>query len=176
MSSQVQLHNLFPQAAREGEPVWSLLVESVTPCEGGLEVVLRGRGVTAEAVQAAQAAACRAYGTAGIHLSMTWEEEPEPERRFAQAVEDREPELTLSPAETAQAEEILRQTFSQKHPSAAPCLREAEITLEGGSDPSPPRGAVASHPAGAASPGYGGGGRGSPGPAYAPGFGRARRW
>ena len=132
MSSQVQLHNLFPQAAREGEPVWSLLVESVTPCEGGLEVVLRGRGVTAEAVQAAQTAACRAYGTAGIHLSMTWEEEPEPERRFAQAVEDREPELTLSPAEAAQAAEILRQTFSQKHPSAAPCLREAEITLEGG--------------------------------------------
>ena len=69
MSSQVQLPNLFPQAAREGEPVWSLLVESVTPCEGGLEVVLRGRGVTEEAVQAAQAVACRAYGTSASSTS-----------------------------------------------------------------------------------------------------------
>ncbi len=39
---------------------------------------------------------------------------------------------TYSESEQDQIADILRQAFSQKHPSAAPCVRDAHITLDGG--------------------------------------------
>lgn len=112
-----RLCDLFPNAAGK-EPVWECAVIGVTPAEAGLVVRLKsGRPVPAARLEEARLAICRSYGVAGVELLLEALEEAEA------------PECPVTEAPGQPSEEALRELFSRKYPSAAPCLREADFLL-----------------------------------------------
>ena len=119
-----RLRDLFPNAAG-GEPVWECSVAGVVPEGSGLTVRLEsGAPVPAGQLEQAEAAVCRAYGVAGIRLLL--EAAIEAQESVAEAAEEALPPGDAQPFDLG---DDLRERFSQKYPSAAPCLREAAFVL-----------------------------------------------
>ncbi len=119
-----RLRDLFPNAAGSGA-VWECAVTGVTPEENGLAVQLQSAlPVVSSQLEEARVAVCRAYGVAGVRLLLDAPEEvPE---TAAEAAEEAIPAPEGQPFDKADA---LREYFSKKYPSAAPCLREAAFLL-----------------------------------------------
>ena len=152
MNKQAKLKDIFAAVPHRDGPVWEMPVESVTPEDSGLTVTLApGAPVSAEVLRSAEAAVCRAYGVARVRLrAADPAEAPEEDEPPFLADGDAPPEPVVrtmpagdgpfdtpavaeqrEPSEQERILSILRQVFSQKHPSAAPCLREAELSLSG---------------------------------------------
>ena len=145
-----RLRDLFPNAAAQ-TAVWDCAVAGVSPDGTGLTVQLESsRPVPSVQLEEARVAICRAYGVAGVHLLLEAPEEmPE---SAVEMLESRHPaEIAPPPAEVehdccvqqdcceaevpekvqqpCRQDDALRAHFSQKYPSAAPCLREASFSL-----------------------------------------------
>lgn len=145
-----RLRDLFPNAAAQ-TAVWDCAVAGVSPDGTGLTVQLESsRPLPSVQLEEARVAICRAYGVAGVHLLLEAPEEmPE---SAVEVLESRHPaEIVPPPAEAepdccvqqdgseteaseeesqpCRQDDALRVHFSQKYPSAAPCLREASFSL-----------------------------------------------
>ena len=150
MSERAKLKDIFSAVPDLSDPVWETPVDSVSPEDGGLSVTLApGARVSAEALSAAEAAVCRAYGVARVRLRtaapvekdeeeappfFTDDDAPPEGQAFADSDEPSDVSAADETEDTgrdAQILSVLRQVFSKKHPSAAPCLREAELSLSG---------------------------------------------
>ena len=119
-----RLRDLFPNAAGSGA-VWECAVTGVTPGENGLAVQLQSTvPVPSSQLEEARIAVCRAYGVAGVRLELDAPEEMP--QTAAEAAEEAIPVPEGQPFDKADA---LREYFSKKYPSAAPCLREAAFLL-----------------------------------------------
>ncbi len=128
MKEKITLRELFPRVPDTEGLLWQLPVEDMCPEEDGLTITLAARETVNEAeVSLVRAAICRAYGISGVRLLLHTEEDPEaPAEAFR---EETPPESQT--AELRQIFEVLRQTFTQKHPSLETCLREAVFSMEG---------------------------------------------
>ncbi|MBR5390093.1 MAG: hypothetical protein IK141_02195, partial [Clostridia bacterium] len=149
MSERAKLKDIFSAVPDLRNPVWEAPVDSVVPEDGGLTITIASDAhVSAEALSTAEAAVCRAYGVARVKLraafSMEAPQEEKPPFSDKDAPTEAQPLPADEPAGTASlarerepSEEesrilsVLRQVFSQKHPSVAPCLREAAFSMEG---------------------------------------------
>ena len=119
-----RLRDLFPNAAFGGA-VWECAVTGVIPGENGLLVQLQSAvPVPSSQLEEARVAVCRAYGVAGVRLELDAPEEVP--QTAAEAAEESIPAPEGQPFDKADA---LREYFSKKYPSAAPCLREAAFLL-----------------------------------------------
>ena len=145
-----RLRDLFPNAAAQ-TAVWDCAVAGVSPDGTGLTVQLESsRPVPSVQLEEARVAICRAYGVAGVHLLLEAPEEmPE---SAVEVLESRHPAEVAPPSveeepdccvqqdcceaeasekvqQPCRQDDALRAHFSQKYPSAAPCLREASFSL-----------------------------------------------
>jgi hypothetical protein len=77
-------------------------------------------------LEEARVAICRAYGVAGVQLLLEAPEEQPADA--AEALEASQP-LEAAPAAPLSEAETLREQFSLRYPSAAPCLRAADFSL-----------------------------------------------
>jgi len=121
-----RLRDLFPNAT-DGSAVWECAVAGISPQDTGLTVQLQSsRPVPSTQLEEARVAICRTYGVAGVQLLLEAPEEAP--TGAAEALEERHPveEVPAPPMEDAEA---LRERFSVKYPSAAPCLRAASFAL-----------------------------------------------
>ncbi len=117
-----RLRDLFPNA-QSADPLWECTVLGVTPGESGVTVRLNSDAwLSDERVEQARVAICRAYGVMGVSLEI--EVPREPPETAAEAAEE-----AIPAEEQSEPGDLLREVFSQKYPSAAPCLREADFAL-----------------------------------------------
>ena len=115
-----RLRDLFPNAAA-ASAVWECAVAGISPDSAGLTVQLESsRPVPSAQLEEARVAICRAYGVAGVQLLLEApEEQPSGAAEALEASHPQEPTVPMDDAET------LREQFSVRYPSAAPCLRAA---------------------------------------------------
>ena len=119
-----RLRDLFPNAAA-ASAVWECAVAGISPDSAGLTVQLQSsRPVPSDQLEEARVAICRAYGVAGVQLLLEApEEQPSGAAEALEASHPQEPTVPMDDAET------LREQFSVRYPSAAPCLRAAAFAL-----------------------------------------------
>ncbi|MBR5536436.1 MAG: hypothetical protein IKU58_00875, partial [Clostridia bacterium] len=121
-----RLRDLFPNAA-DSTAVWECAVAGISPDGAGLTVQLESsRPVPSAQLEEARVAICRAYGVAGVQLLLEAPEEETPSGA-AEALEASHPQEPTVPMDDA---ETLREQFSVRYPSAAPCLRAAAFALQ----------------------------------------------